>query len=55
MSAVILFKTQWTVSGLSRGISCPGTKSARAYRYFLGGADWSGIDLAQQQASYVFE
>lgn len=57
VSALILAETQWTVSGLSRGISRPdGTaKSRRAYDYFLGGADWSAADLAQQQAAYVFE
>jgi hypothetical protein len=54
-SAVIMAKAQWTVSGLSRGISRPDAKSDRTYRYFLGGADWSSIDLAQQQAAYVFE
>lgn len=48
---------QWTVSELTRGISRPhrDAKSDRTYRYFLGGADWSAIDLAQQQAAYVFE
>jgi hypothetical protein len=37
-SAVILATTQWTVSGLSRGISRPDgdAKSDRTYRYFLG-------------------
>ena len=47
----------WMVSGLSRGISRPNgnAKSPRAYRYFLGRANWAAIDLAQQQAAYVFE
>lgn len=54
-SAVILATAQWTVSGLSRGISRPDAKSDRTYRYFLGGADWSATDLAQHHAAYVFE
>jgi SRSO17 transposase len=49
VSAVILAKTQWTVSGLSRGISRPDgdAKSGRTYRYFLGKANWSATTLAQ--------
>ena len=55
-SALILAEAQWTVSALSRGISRPDedAKSDRTYRYFLGGADWSAIDLAQHQAAFVF-
>jgi hypothetical protein len=57
VSALILAERQWTVSGLSRGISRPNgnAKSRRAYDYFLGGADWSATDLAQCHAEYVFE
>jgi len=56
-SAVIMDTAHWTVSGLSRGISRPNgnAKSPRAYRYFLWRANWTAIDLAQQQAAYVFE
>ena len=56
-SAVIMAHTQWTVSELARGVSRPAgdAKSGRAYRYFLGGADWSATDLAHQQAAYLFE
>jgi len=57
VSALILAERQWTVSGLSRGISRPNgnAKSRRAYDYFLGGADWSTTDVAQCHAEYVFE
>ena len=56
VSALILAETQWTVSGLARGISRPdgNAKSRRAYDYFLSGADWSATDLAQYHAEYVF-
>jgi hypothetical protein len=57
VSALILAETQWTVSGLSRGISRPDgdAKSRRAYDYFFGGADWSATNLAQCHIEYVFE
>ncbi|UOO96788.1 transposase (plasmid) [Halococcus dombrowskii] len=57
MSALILAETQWTVSGLSQGISRPdgNAKSRRAYDYFFEGADWSATDLAQLHAEYVFD
>lgn len=56
-SAVIMAHAQWTVSELAHGISRPhrDAKSGRAYRYFLGGADWSATNLAHQQAAYLFE
>jgi hypothetical protein len=56
-SALILAEAQWTVSALTRGISRPDkdAKSDRTYRYFLGGANWSAIDLAQHQAAFVFD
>ena len=55
VSALILAETQWTVSELTRGISRSDAKSARAYRYFLSGADWSATTLAQQAAAFVFD
>lgn len=57
VSAVIMVEVQWTVSELSRGISRPDedAKSGSAYRYFLGGADWSATDIAQYHADYAFE
>jgi len=57
VSALILAETQWTVSGLSQGISRPdgNAKSRRAYDYFFEGADWSATDLAQYHAEYVFD
>ena len=57
VSALILAETQWTVSGLSQGISRPrrDVKSRRAYDYFFGGANWSTTDLAQYHAEYVFD
>ena len=57
VSALILAETQWTVSGLSEGISRPdgNAKSRRAYDYFFGGANWSVTDLAQYHAEYVFD
>ena len=57
VSALILAETQWTVSGLSQGISRPdgNAKSRRAYDYFFEGADWSATDLAQLHAEYVFD
>ena len=57
VSALILAETQWTVSGLSEGISRPdgNAKSRRAYDYFFGGANWSATDLAQYHAEYVFD
>ncbi|WP_255565271.1 transposase [Saliphagus sp. LR7] len=56
-SAVIMAHSQWTVSELARGVSRPAAdaKSGRAYRYFLGGADWSATDLAHHQTAYIFE
>ena len=56
VSALILAETQWTVSGLARGISRSdgNAKSRRAYDYFFGGADWSAANLAQYHAEYVF-
>ena len=44
-------------NALSRRISrpCRDAKSYRTYRCFLGGADWSAIDLAQHQAAFVFD
>jgi SRSO17 transposase len=49
VSAVILAKTQWTVSELFREILRPDgdAKSDRTYRYFLGKANWSATALAQ--------
>lgn len=55
VSAVILAHSQWTVSGLSRGISRSDAKSDRTYRYFFGGADWSETDLAHRQTEYFFD
>ena len=57
VSALILSEAQWTVCGLSRGISRPDAdaKSRRAYDYFFGNADWSATDLAQYHAEYVFD
>ncbi|WP_435080052.1 IS701 family transposase [Halococcus sp. AFM35] len=57
VSAVIMTESKWTVSELARGISRPdeGAKSGRAYRYFLGRADWSATDLAQDHADYAFD
>jgi SRSO17 transposase len=57
VSAVIMSESKWTVSELARGISRPdeGAKSGRAYRYFLGEADWSATDLAQDHADYAFD
>ena len=51
----MLAEAQRTVSGLTRGISRPDAKSDRTYRYFLGGADWSAIDLAHHVAAFVFD
>ena len=55
VSAVIMTEAKWTVSELARGISRPDAKSDRAYRYFLGEADWSATDLAHHQAAFAFE
>jgi SRSO17 transposase len=57
VSVVILTESRHTVSELARGISRPDAdaKSGRAYRYFLGDAAWSAIDLAQHQAAYIFD
>lgn len=51
----MLAGAQWTVSGLTRGISRPDAKSDRTYRYFLSGADWSATDLAHHAAAFVFD
>ncbi|EMA48689.1 transposase, IS4 [Halococcus thailandensis JCM 13552] len=57
VSAVIKTESRHTVSELARGISRPDAdaKSGRTYRYFLGDAVWSAIDLAQHQAAYIFD
>ncbi|WP_435080054.1 IS701 family transposase [Halococcus sp. AFM35] len=57
VSAVIKTESRHTVSELARGISRPDAdaKSSRTYRYFLGDAVWSAIDLAQHQAAYIFD
>jgi hypothetical protein len=57
VSTLIHGETQWTVSGLSQGISRPdgNAKSRRAYDYFFSGADWSTTDLVQYHAEYVFD
>ncbi|HET7323427.1 MAG TPA: transposase [Halococcus sp.] len=57
VSAVIMTESKHTVSELVRGISRPDedAKSGRAYRYFLGAADWSATALAQRHAEYAFE
>jgi hypothetical protein len=54
-SAVVLSHSKWTVDGLSRGISRSDAKSPRAYRYFLGEADWDATDLAHRQAQFFFD
>ena len=51
----MLAGAQWTVSGLTRGISRPDAKSDRTYRYFLSGADWSATDLAHHAVAFVFD
>lgn len=55
VSVVIMTEAQWSVSEFVRGISRPDedAKSGSAYRYFLGGTDWSVTDPAQYHADYA--
>jgi len=55
VSALIHSESQWTIAGLSRGISQPDAKCRKAYDYFLNHADWSAQALAQQLIEYALE